>query len=197
MEDNDLIENDGSSDSCTWCGRSNGDGARTDREVVSRLHQHHHNARALPTFKVQAVGVRGPIRLAGLSLAITNVARPRAMIFMEAAYRCWIRIVTSLFPAPAYLVEQPFRPNWDSSFHHGNGADWSSPTGGSRVLHFHDPGHHGLPCENNDFGIPLPWPSKRRLLNVIAYNFVTNIVVNRERHPSLPWAITAHPIMNL
>ncbi len=211
LEDSDLIENDGNSGSCTWCGRSSGDRCHGQLvEVVSRTPT---SATISPplysNFKSasspQGVRLRGAIKLAGLeSLAITNVAgAARDTIVMEAAYKCWIKDCDLAVSQRrhAWLNNCFWTEIRDSSFHHGAGADWSSAYGPDRgYCIFMGQASTACLVENNDF-----WKVHFAVAfegggsgNVIAYNFVTNIMyIEGETPQPAIGNHGAHPIMNL
>jgi hypothetical protein len=211
LEDSDTYENDGNSGSCTWCARSNGDRCHSQLvEVVSRTPTSAIiNPPLHSTFKSsstpQGVRLRGAIKLAGLeSLAITNVAgAARDTIVMEAGYKCWVKdcdlAVTQR--RHCWMMNCLWSEIRDSSFHHGNGADWSSAYGPDRgYCIFMGQASTACLIENNDF-----WKVHFAVAfeggasgNVIAYNFVTNIMyIEGETPQPAIGNHGAHPIMNL
>jgi hypothetical protein len=143
--------------------------------------------------------------LAGLeSLAITNVAgAARDTVVMDAAYKCWIKDCDFAVSRRRHLwMNNCFRTEIrDSSFHHGAGADWSSAYGPDRAYCIFV-GQASTACliENNDFykvhfAVAFEGGGTG---NVIAYNFVTNIMyIEGETPQPAIGNHGAHPMMNL
>ena len=217
LEDNDLIDADGNSGRCTWCGRSQMVSGQTMIrshnqlvEIVSStpnsisfwppLHSD-----CTPESSPQGIKLQPMIRMAGLeSLSITNVVGATDTTVFSGAYKCWIKDC-ELAVSKRHHVWM-FSSLWcefrDSSFHHGFGADWSHPAyGPDRGYGFYI-GYGSTAClvENNDFwklSFPVAFEGGSSG-NVVAYNFMTDIMNSVADTPK--WALgnhASHPMMNL
>lgn len=212
LEDNDLFENDGNSGTCTWCGRSNGE--RCHSQIVEILSRTPTTATFYPplysNFKSasnpQGVQIRGPIRMAGLeSLGVTNInGAARDTLIFEAAYKCWVKDCDIAISRRRHMWM--YHSIWceirDSSFHHGVGADWSSPNYGPDRGYglFLGQGTTSCLIENNDFykmhfAVAFEGGCSG---NVISYNFVTNVMYTEGETPQPAIGNHgSHPMMNL
>lgn len=220
-EDNDLIDADGNTSRCTWCGRFAKDSENnpvpdTIRshnqlvEIVSRtpssitfwppLHSDYTSA-TMP----EGVKLGNMIKNAGLeNLSITNVVGATYTTDFQGAYKCWIKNCELAVSKSrhVWMIASLWCEFRDSSFHHGLGPDWSTPA--------YDPGRgYGIflgygstAClvENNDFwklSFPVAFEGGSSG-NVIAYNFMADIMNSAVATPK--WTIgnhASHPMMNL
>jgi hypothetical protein len=211
MEDNDLFEKDGNSGPCTWCARSSG--VRCHSQLVEVMSRTPTSASIYPplhsAFKSastpQGVRLTGPFKLAGIeSLAITNVAgAARDTVVIEAGYKCWIKDcdLSVTRRRHVWMYNCLWSEIRDSSFHHGAGDDWTSAYGPDRgYCIFMGQASTACLVENNNF-----WKVHFAVAfeggasaNVIAYNFVTNIMyIEGETPQPAIGNHGAHPIMNL
>ena len=212
LEDNDLFENDGNSGTCTWCGRANGERCHSQIvEVVSRTATSAIiNPPLHSTFKTasnpQGVRIKGVLKMAGLeSVGITNInGAARDTLIFEAAYKCWVKDCDVAISRRRHMWM--YHSIWceirDSSFHHGVGADWSTPNYGPDRAYGLFLGQGSTAClvENNDFyklhfAVAFEGGCSG---NVISYNFITNVMYTEGQTPQPAIGNHgSHPMMNL
>lgn len=212
LEDSDLFENDGNSGTCSWCGRANGE--RCHSQIVEVLSRTATSATFTPplhsNYKTvsnpQGVRIKGVLKLAGIeSLGITNVnGAARDTLVFEAAYKCWVKDCDIAVSRRRHMWM--YHSIWceirDSSFHHGVGADWSSPNYGPDRGYGLFLGQGSTSClvENNDFyklhfSVAFEGGGSG---NVISYNFVTNVMYTEGETPQPSIGNHgSHPMMNL
>ena len=212
LEDSDLFENDGNSGTCSWCGRANGE--RCHSQIVEVLSRTATSATVTPplysNYKTvsnpQGVRIKGVLKLAGIeSLGITNAnGAARDTLVFEAAYKCWVKDCDIAVSRRRHMWM--YHSIWceirDSSFHHGVGADWSSPNYGPDRGYGLFLGQGSTSClvENNDFyklhfSVAFEGGCSG---NVISYNFVTNVMYTEGETPQPSIGNHgSHPMMNL
>ena len=212
LENSDLFENDGNSGTCSWCGRANGE--RCHSQIVEVQSRTTTSATINPPLysdfrsgsSPQAVRFRGMIKMAGIeSLGITNVnGAARDTIVMEGAYKCWVKDcdLAVSYRRHIWMYHSIWCEFRDNSFHHGAGPDWSSPAYRPDRGYGIFLGQASTSCliENNDFNklhfaVAFEGGCSG---NVIAYNFVTNVMYTEGETPQPSLGNHgAHPMMNL
>lgn len=212
LEDSDLFENDGNSGTCTWCGRANGE--RCHSQIVEIVTRTPTSITFIPPLysdyksvsSPQGVRIKGMLKLAGVeSLGTTNInGAARDTMVLEAGYKCWVKDCD--FGVSRRRHSWMYHSIWceyrDSTFHHGVGADWSSPNYGPDRGYGLFLGQASTSCliENNafdklHFAVAFEGGCSG---NVISYNFITNVMYTEGETPQPSIGNHgSHPMMNL
>ena len=210
LNDSELVFGSGDSGRCNWCGRLSGNRASGQLvEIVSAtatevtfdqpLHRGYTN-----TLSPQGIKVTGVLGWTGIEdLSVTNVTRTRDTLEMHGTAYCWFKNVRfdrshrrHIWMAHDYRCEIR-----ECLFQFGDGPLWSESYGPDRAYGVFL-GNMSTACliENNAFyslhvSLALEGgPSG----NVIAYNFVTNVIYDNPEWTQPALAQHApHPMMNL
>ena len=209
-DDSYLVFGTGDSGHCNWCGRLSGNRAsgqlveilsRTETELTfdQPLYRTYTNS-----LSPQGIKVTGVLRWTGVEdLTVTNVTSTLDTVWLHGAAYCWFKNVRldrghrrHIWMAHDYRCEIR-----DCLFRFGEGPLWTDNYGPDRAYGVFL-GNMSTAClvENNAFytlhvSLALEGgPSG----NVIAYNFVTNVIFNNPEWTQPAFAQHApHPMMNL
>lgn len=209
-DDSYLVFGTGDSGHCNWCGRLSGNRAsgqlveilsRTETDLVfdQPLYRTYTS-----TLSPQGIKVTGVLRWTGVEdLTVTNVTSTLDTVWLHGAAYCWFKNVRldrshrrHIWMAHDYRCEIR-----DCLFRFGEGPLWTDSYGPDRAYGVFL-GNMSTAClvENNAFytlhvSLALEGgPSG----NVIAYNFVTNVIFNNPEWTQPAFAQHApHPMMNL
>jgi len=209
-DDSYLVFGTGDSGHCNWCGRLSGNRASGQLvELLSRTETGLTFDQPLyrsytSSLSPQGVKVTGVLRRTGIEdLAVTNVTSTLDTVWLHGAAYCWFKNVRMdrshrrhIWMAHDYRCEIR-----DCLFRFGEGPLWTDNYGPDRAYGVFL-GNMSTAClvENNVFytlhvSLALEGgPSG----NVIAYNFVTNVIFNNPEWTQPAFAQHApHPMMNL
>jgi len=209
-DDSYLVFGTGDSGHCNWCGRNSGNRASGQLvEILWRTESELHFDQPLyrtytSALSPQGVKVTGVLRWTGVEdLAVTNVTSTLDTVWLHGAAYCWFKNVRldrshrrHIWMAHDYRCEIR-----ECLFRFGEGPLWTDNYGPDRAYGVFL-GNMSTAClvENNTFytlhvSLALEGgPSG----NVIAYNFVTNVIFNNPEWTQPAFAQHApHPMMNL
>jgi len=209
-DESHLVFGRGDSGQCRWCGR--GAGSRASGQLVEIVSASTNGATfdqplyrtCTNTLSPQGIVVTGVLRWTGVEdLAVTNVTRTLDTAWLHGAAYCWLKNVRMdrshrrhVWMSHNYRCELR-----DSTYAFGDGPLWTPSYGPDRAYGIFL-GNFSTACliENNAFytlHVPIALeggPSG----NVIAYNFVTNVIYNDPEWTQPALAQHApHPMMNL
>jgi hypothetical protein len=210
LNDDSLVFGTGDSGRCNWCGRESG--ARASGQLVRIVSRTATNAtfeqplyRSYSnTLSPQGIVVTGVLRWTGVEdLSVTNITTTRDTVELHGSAYCWFKNVhfyrshrRHIWMAHDYQCEIR-----ECLFQYGEGPVWSDSYGPDRGYGVFL-GNMSTACliENNVFytlhvSLALEGgPSG----NVIAYNFVTNVIYSDPEWTQPALAQHApHPMMNL
>jgi hypothetical protein len=205
-----LIFGRGDSGRCNWCGRGSGDRASGQVvEILSRTETGVTFEQPLyrsytHTLSPQGIKVTGVMRWTGVEdLSVTNATRTLDTVWLHGAAYCWFKNVRldrshrrHIWTAHDYRCEIR-----ECVFQFGDGPLWSEAYGGDRAYGVYL-GNMSTAClvEDNAFytlHVPIALEGGPAG-NVIAYNFVTNVIYNDPEWTQPALAQHApHPMMNL